>query len=549
MNEAEKPLKVAQFRQTLLWPVQLIANDEQQIQTHWESLKALKGQTPWQALHDEFESASQPLSEARYQEFVTFMPFAQRFLYGEGKHGEENGGYGESPIHIFTRTDVKQVRITFDDKSDPVVLNVPHIELYFFFDIDVAILVLEVTGKEVDLPVAMETLYRLGRTYPNFWDKHGHGGHCAKRVEWLDSEGTVLATSDYENKQRYLSFVKEHHVPCVSQHWEFLIRPLVQHHSDEPGDIRYREIEYQRMPLMSYLSLENVEQLTRGDMIRLGLVTRPWDSLTLPYTESFLQDFEKQYCYDRYWDDSHQDEWNATRIMCTGQNFIVLGSQRHSFFTDNTIGIKANYQNQYFLLYLIAHFQKAALLMLSDRLVQAISRLDIHDPESHKRFRRSIRHTTEIFLRFTHRYWFQSVSDQAVARDIFKLMLDKLETADLFEKMHRRIMDMAEYLEAEEIKRQADTVVRLTVVTILGLIGTMTSGMLGMNIFDLTASTPLQKGLYFLMMFIPVSVLTFYTVVKSRRLSVFLDALSNEKLGNRNKLAVLKSVWVESAHH
>ena len=233
--------------------------------------------------------------------------------------------------------------------------------------------------------------------------------------------------------------------------------------------------------------------------------------------------------------------------MCTGQNFIVVGSQQHSVYTNDKTGIKRNYQNQYFLLFLIAHFQKAALLMLSDRMVQAISRLNIEDEDSNKAFRQSIRNVMGVFLRFTHRYWFESVSDQAVAKDVFTMMHKQLDTVDLFKKTRGRIMDMAEYLEGEEIKRQADTVVRLTVVTILGLIGSMTSGLLGMNIFDFSQASMLEKFSYFMSIFIPVGILTFYTVLKSRRLSLFLDALSNENTGLLYKLTKLKNVWFGKA--
>ncbi len=536
------PVKVADFRQTLLWPVQLIADTgNYNIQRPWQLLKALD--SPWREITDEFSSDSRSLSEVRYQEFVTFMPFAQRFLYGEGKHGREMGGYGESPLHIFSRSDLAQVRITLKEEAQPFLLKVLHSELYFFFDIDVAMLVIEVAGADIALEDAMNILYRLGRTYPNHWDENGDAGHCAKSVEWLAKDGAVLSSSDYQNKAHYLEFVKENYVPCVSAHWAHLMRPLVQHYSEQEGAIRYREIEYQRMPLMAYLAFDDISQLTRGDMIRLGLVTRPWHSDTLPYTEDFLADFESKFCYDRYWDKHQQDGWSRTRFICTGQNFLVLGEHKDRVFSDEKTGIKNNYQNQYFLLFLIAHFQKAALLMLSDRMVQAISRLDVDKQESVKLFRLCIRHVMGIFLRFTHRYWFQTVSDQAVSRDLFKLMHQQLETADLFEKTRRRIMDMAEYLEGEEIKRQADTVVRLTVVTILGLIGTMTTGLLGMNIFDLTASSPGQKLFYFMLVFIPVTALTFYTVLKSRRLSMFLDALSNERMSNRSKLGILKNVW------
>ncbi len=71
----------------------------------------------------------------------------------------------------------------------------------------------------------------------------------------------------------------------------------------------------------------------------------------------------------------------------------------------------------------------------------------------------------------------------------------------------------------------------------------MTSGLLGMNIFDFTQATTIEKVGYFVGIFIPVSILTFYTVVKSRRLSLFLDALSKENTSLLYKLAKLKSVW------
>lgn len=531
---------VRDFRQTLLWPVQLMT--EHPSNAPWTILKNV-ADSPWEEIQDEFLQPSPHLSEARYQEFVTFMPFAQRFLYGEGKHGRASGGYGESPIHIFTRSDIRAVRITLDGDVQPLTLRVSHIELYFFFDMDVAMLSLEVTGKDLPLQDAMEVLYRLGRTYPNYWEENGEGGHCAKSVEWLDAQGQVMAASDYADKARYLAFVKENHVPCVSLHWSALMYPLVQHYSGQLGALRYREIEYQRMPLMAYLAFDDVGQLSRGDLIRLGLVCQPWHSDSLPFAEDFLRDFEQTNCYDRYWDSTRQDPWSTTRIMTTGQNFVVVGSHQHRVFTNEKTGIKGHYQNQYFLLFLIAHFQKASLLMLSDRMVQAISRLDMQSEDSVKQFRSRIRNATAVFLRFTHRYWFENVSDQAVAKDLFARMLKQLGSVELFENTRRRIMDMAEYLEGEEIKRQADTVVRLTVVTILGLIGTMTSGLLGMNLIDLTQASVLEKCGYFILVFIPVSLLTFYTVIKSRRLSRFLDALSNEGTGIQYKLTKLKNVW------
>ena len=53
-----------------------------------------------------------------------------------------------------------------------------HVDLYFFFDIDIAILALEVAADNLTLSVAQEALFRFGRAYPAYWEKDGRGGHC-----------------------------------------------------------------------------------------------------------------------------------------------------------------------------------------------------------------------------------------------------------------------------------------------------------------------------------------------------------------------------------
>lgn len=545
MNDSEKrnPPEVSSFRQVMFWPVQLIPQGEdKQIQHHWDYLKASTG-SPWKEIVDEFTTGRAEFSERRYWEFVTFLPFAQRFLYGEGIHGNGDPNLGRSPIRVFSRSDVARVRIKFDGDQQAVILAVDHVDLYFFYDIDVAILVVEILGEKLSLARAMETLFSMGRAYPSHWEPNGRGGNCAEKVEWLNKAGDVLATSDYEQKELYLKFVRDQRVPRVASHWEYLLLPLVQHYSDQKGDIRYREIEYQRMPLMSYLAFDDVSRLTRGDLVRLGLVTRPGDSDSLPYSKGFLENFEQQYCYDRFWEEG-QGKSNS-RFICNGQSFTVIGSADEKFFTHKDTGILSQFRHQYFLLFLIAHFQKAALLMLSDRLELAISRLDIDDPASVRSFRKNVRQTQEIFLRFTHRYWFHAVSDQAQSRDLFAMLLSHLATGELYERTRRRILDMTEYLNSEQLKKQADTVIQLTVVTAFGLIGTIATGVMGMNLFSEAENPAMTKLSYFLLAFVPIAILTIYTIIKSRRLSVFLDALANEDLSLRQKFMSLVDVWAK----
>ncbi len=541
---AGAPPIVKKFRQICLWPVQLVSRKKsRQVQKHWEFPADCADAAVWKELVDEFPSDSTQFTERHYKEFVTFLPYVQRFLYGEGAAIDGEGAYGRSPIRVFRREDVAQARVTFPGDPLPVLFDIAHVDLYLFYDIDVAILVVEIFAQDLRLSQALDARYRFGRAYPTHWEPSGRGGHCAERVEWLGLGGEVLSASDYDERDRYLAHVCEHRVTHVAAHWAYLMRPLVLHHSGERGEIRYREIEYQRMPLMGYLAFDDRTRLSRGDLIRIGLVTRPGDPETWPYSKRFLRNFESRYCYDRYWDETRPHDWPDTRFLCNGHAFTIIGNAGEPFFTDAATGVLSQFRHQYFLFGLMAHFHKAALLMLADRLVVAISGLDIHRPDSVRAFKRSIRETQGIFLRFTHRYWFHEVSDQSQAREIFRMWTEHLGTERLYEEVRQRLQDMTYYLDSDQLRRQADTVVRLTVVTVFGLVINIVTGYFGMNLLAEADSPLALKLIYFTLVLIPTLALIFYIISKSKRLSEFLDSLSDERLRSGQKLGSLLNVW------
>jgi len=544
MQDIRSDKRVRRFRQILLWPLQLMPlRVGSQIQRHWEVLDRDTA-SPWHELADEFTGVPGQFHERHYNEFVTFLPYVQRFLYGEGRIQRSAGGEdaGASPMRVYRRDDVAAVRLVACEGAPPLELSIAHVDLYFFFDIDVVLLNVEVFADEVPLDLAQEVLYRFGRAYPPGWDEQGRGVHCMHRVEWLGRDGALLASSDNEQRDGFLAFVNRHRAPRIGADWAFLMRPLVLDHSDESAPIRYRQIEYYRMPTMAYLAMDDPRLLSRDDFIRLGLVTGSGgESSSLPYADSHLADFESRYCYDRFWCDAGAAP--HTRYLCCGHAMVVVGDARAPFFVDGERGVLAQFRHQHFLLFLIAHFQKAALLMFADRLVEALKRLDIQDANSVRRFKRAIRQMFEIFLRFTHRYWFHEISEQSQARALFRLCTAHLELDPLYAEVKQRISDMNTYLDADSLRRQANTVVRLTVVTTFGLIGTVTTGFLGMNLLAAADSPLAEKLLYFLAVLIPTAALTAYTIVKSKRLSDVLDALSDERLSVGAKVGALRDIW------
>ena len=198
------------------------------------------------------------------------------------------------------------------------------------------------------------------------------------------------------------------------------------------------------------------------------------------------------------------------------------------------------FKHQYFLLFLIAHFHKAALLSMSDELAVAMNRLEVGDTESVREFKRTIRQSMEVFLRFTHRYWFHEISNQELARAIFGRLTRHLGNDALYDEVRSEVADMNEYLDTDSVRRQAQTILRLTVVTIFGLIGTVATGFLGMNLLSEAEEPFAWRLVLFLLVLAGTGTVTLYSVVKSKVLADFLDALSDERVSWPNKWRVLR---------
>lgn len=542
MSSAATEKHVDHLRQILLWPIHLTAIDDTAgASTHSERMAEPSPDNPWRVVDDEFGDPAE-FQSRHYNEFVSFLPPVQRFLYGQGIGRAVRKTYGESPITVYRRSDIARVRLVLEAGQQPVHLEIAHVDLYFFFDIDVAILALEVYADNLPFDVAESALFRFGRAYPAYWNDAGVPGHCPALVEWLDAAGNVLSRSDYEKREKYLGFVCQHRAPAVAEHWEFMLAPLVLNHSDRKGVMRYRVLEYYRMPYMAYLAMRNPRSLSRGDIVRLAVGSEPGNADTLPYSAEYLADFERRYSYDRYRDSDSAGGYGS-RFLAAGNMLVVIGEAADPWFTHREGGILGRFRHQHFLMFLIAHFQRAAIRMFSDRLVASVSALDVTDIEANRVFRREIRRALENFLRFAHRYWFHEVSNHAQIRELFQMTRKHLELDSLYGEVREELQDMGNFLDVEAMRRQNDTVVRLTVVTTFGLIGTVTTGLLGMNLIAWSEQPAWWRVAAFAACFVPIMLLTIYTVMKSRRLSEFLEELSDETSTWTERWRAFWRVW------
>jgi len=447
---------------------------------------------------------------------------------------------------VYRRTDVAALSVTLRPGDAPIRLRVAHVDLYLFLDMDVALLNVEVAADDLPLATALELLYRFGRAYPTGWDEKGQGVHNVHRSELLDREGRVLASSDSEKRERYLQFVCRNRAPCVGALWAWLLRPLVLDQEEEPGEWRFRLIEYYRMPMMAYLALDNPRALSREDFIRIGFVANLPSRDPLPLRDPAVIRFERLHCEDRFWTDS--EDGPNSRFICTGNALVLVGEAGSDYFRDADHGFLARFRHQYFLVFLIAHFHRAALLSFSDGLASAVNDLDIRDSESVRRFKRSIRQSFETFLRFTHRYWFHEVSEQGLVQTLFQRTTQHLRNDELFADVKEQVREMSAYLDSDSQRRQSGTVLRLTVVTIFGLIATVVTGYFGMNLFSFPEVPESRKLLQFGVVTVVTLSLVLFAVARSKRLSDFLEAMSDERLDGHAKWSSLARVFRKPEH-
>lgn len=536
---------VRHFREVLFWPVQMMPlAGAGNAQPHWELLAQDGEDNPWRRLKDRFQADELDFDERHYKEFVTFLPYVQRFIYGEThNHMSDNAADppGGSAIKIFRRRGVSALRLVLHEGDTPITLTVEHIELWFFDDINVAFLKVELSAADLPFAWVCDLLYRFGRAYPTGWDEDGHGKHNVHRAEWLSADGAVLAVSDSDNQEKFLSYTREHRSPGISEHWDFLLRPLVLDPSKETGVLRYRQIEYHRMPLMAFLAVNNPRGISRENWLHLGLVaTLPPDE-ALPTHDPDVAEFESRYCYDRFWTDTEAGP--NTRFLCAGRAFLVVGDAHADYFHNKARGILAQFRHQYVLLFLIAHFHRASLLVFSNRIADAVHDLDIREPQSISRFRRRIYAGFEAFLRFTHRYWYHELSERSHIQALYRLCSKHLSNDSLYQEVKEDLRDMSQYLDSNTQRQQSTTIVRLTVVTTFSMIGTVTTGLLGMNLLA-EADAPISTRLtYFFITALITALLMLLAILKSKQLSNVMDILADDQKNLRARLTELGKVW------
>lgn len=494
MSEESSPRpKVLAFRQILFLPLHL--QDQKEIKNLPE---------PWRPQADPLKEIAEAKEEAwqpEYAEFVYFHPFVQKILYPKP---------GDRSPRLYTRSDIKGVEVCAgpgDTDAEWQRFEVYGIKLFLFQDCRVAILALEVgagipgeAGAEAACSAGtvenLEDFFdRFRRLYPPYWwgistDTYAKNpGHCFLGVRWLGSDNAPLsaeARSDLSDTQYYRDWVKNHRVAPVAPHWAYLLKPLLQ----PGGESRWaaHQIGDERLPFMAWIALDKPRALTRGDWMRLTFADDRGLPDQYPYASPFMRNFERRYCYDRYWGRapeviSTDQDWFTTRYLCAGYTFLMVGQDDPRFFSDEQAGAFSHFHHHYFQMGLIVHLHRAALLALSDEVAEAVREFNAKQgsDQDFDGFSSTIAGLHQRSLVFTQGYWFAEISSQMQAQELFHWWSERLGTQRLYAQLHTEVAEINEFVEAHLQKRESENTQRLTYIATAALVPTLAATLLAVG--------------------------------------------------------------------
>ncbi|WP_459866335.1 hypothetical protein [Endothiovibrio diazotrophicus] len=422
-------------------------------------------------------------AQGDYAGFVYFHPFIQRIFFDPASHA----------VSVWCRTDIEKAEIDLRPDTDKragktLVLEVARIELHYFEDIGVALLLLEVASETaMSLDTVHDLLDRFRRAYPPYWGpsetRNGEfiAGHYPARVSWSDG-GQSAGT----NVGAFTDTVRESSQSPVDAHWRHLLEPIVfEGYPLNGGTIVASQLGDDRIPFMAWLALAQPETLTRADWVRLAFADESGDRFQLPYARSFLESFEAEHCYDRFWDHATPggEGWMSTRFLTSGYAFLMVGrddsaSGDAQFFTGDG---EQHFRRHYLQLGRLVHLQRAALLAIAHDLTLAVERLkgrDISGP-GRREFFAAVRGDLTRLLRFTHRYWFHEVTGQTQGQELFERWRAHLGVDRLYGDVTAEAQAINQFLDADDQRRQADVTTRLTYVATAGLFISIVVGVWG----------------------------------------------------------------------
>lgn len=429
------------FDLILVWPLQLSlpeadpARYREMVQEMASRNDGSRARPRWVPMTDRLgRGSSSGEAGSVYAELAYFQPYVQRLLYGVSGEADDEPTFDlyslhcERPlvVHVDEPKDKFQTSFTVDQA------------LFYAFDGGFGILTVRLSSPTpVSWSNAQNAICYLRVTTFQHYKPETRGcqtvwvgGGAAERIwiEGLQSKPTAAEATDRESEM--LNAIREFR-PRILDHWQSMLDLIV------PKGVTIRTLGDHRMAVMASLYMKNPRRLSPDEWYALSEAD---GAGFMPYAKSFREAELKEAVYDRWWSDDPYERLSQ-RWLVGARTFIQVKGIEDGPVPDYICRMRITFYRQWYQIFLVAHFQRAALLVFQMRIARAVRTLRNPDGNTERDKRRKLLAEVELLERelakFTSQFWFHEVTAQVQGNDLYQLLKKRLD----LDRLYREVVD------------------------------------------------------------------------------------------------------------
>ena len=414
------------FDLTLLWPIRLRASGGGKGKTAREVARAALAKSgPWILVADLVRRGeSRDEDGFSYAELAYFHPFVREFLYG--KNAACAGERHVFDLHELPATSADSLEIS--EPGSESTFAIRRILLYVF-DGGIAILTLQLRATaSVEWKTALNVIsYLRTACFQDYW--HGSSADGGPGIVWRGGGGIELVSirplqagppkppnDRIEEMREAIKSGK----PAIHAHWRLLLKPLTDQ------GIEINPLGDHRMGVMAFLGMEDVSSLSEDQWFALVQA----DGGNFPrYAPAFRDKELAASVYDRWWYPNAPDPNALKHRYLAGPLVYCCVLKPALAYIER---IRTTWRRQHYQMFLLAHYQRAALLVLQHRIATAAARERKRGPYDAELLTEIVDIQHEMAL-FSSGQWFREISPQIQGQELYALLARQLGLEALYD--------------------------------------------------------------------------------------------------------------------
>jgi hypothetical protein len=376
----------------------------------WEAVDPLRRGTPEGHREDGFV----------YAELAYFHPHLRDFLYGRRQQGE--GEQTRGPVTLYRQTLLSGEGFLRAEGPDLQVSFHVDAVLLYLVEPETAILAVQMRAtRPLQWGECLNVISYLRFVY---YQDYRPGAKKDGTCIWIGGNSQILETISVlppaPEERRAVDRTAElrgsirERTPAILPHWEQLLAPL------RTGEIAIHPLGDHRMAAMAFMGLETPDAL-------IAISDDEWFALAQADSAGFAQyapDFVRselvEACYDRWWDPSVSGSDLKQRYLTGPLTFLSVLQWPAENRPGHLDRMRITWSHQQFEIFLLAHYQRAALLILEGRI-----RVLSEETKAKSRGREQRKWEDEVerlqgdLVRFSSGHWFVEITPQIQGQELY----------------------------------------------------------------------------------------------------------------------------------